>query len=112
LAQDLGIDVVEQVLPREFLYFADEVFMTGTAAEVTPVRSVDRKPVGNGQPGPVTRALQRAFFGLFDCSTADRRGWLTPVDGTQQTRIEKSGQARPLTDSRDQGQTQKETEAA
>jgi branched-chain amino acid aminotransferase len=80
-AGDLGIEVVEQVLPREFLYFADEVFMTGTAAEVTPVRSVDRKPVGNGTPGAVTRALQKAFFGLFDGSTPDRRGWLTPVPG-------------------------------
>jgi branched-chain amino acid aminotransferase len=81
LAQDLGIDVIEQVLPREFLYFADEVFMTGTAAEITPVRSVDRKPVGTGQPGTITRALQKAFFGLFDGTTADSRGWLTPVPG-------------------------------
>ncbi len=79
LARDLGIDVVEQILPREFLYFADEVFMTGTAAEITPVRSVDRKPVGNGKPGAVTRALQKAFFGLFDGSTPDTRGWLTPI---------------------------------
>jgi len=79
LARDLGIEVVEQILPREFLYFADEVFMTGTAAEVTPVRSVDRKPVGSGKPGAVTRALQKAFFGLFDGTTADTRGWLTPV---------------------------------
>jgi branched-chain amino acid aminotransferase len=71
--------VIEQSLPREMLYFADEVFMTGTAAEITPVRSVDRKPVGNGQPGPVTKSLQQAFFGLFDGSTADRWGWLTPV---------------------------------
>jgi branched-chain amino acid aminotransferase len=84
LAQDLNIDVIEQVLPREFLYFADEVFMTGTAAEITPVRSVDRKPVGTGVPGPVTRALQKAFFGLFDGSTQDRRGWLTPI-GAQQS---------------------------
>jgi branched-chain amino acid aminotransferase len=71
--------VHEQALPREMLYFADEVFMTGTAAEITPVRSVDRKPVGSGKPGPVTKALQRAFFGLFDGSTQDRWGWLTPV---------------------------------
>jgi branched-chain amino acid aminotransferase len=85
LAQDLGIGVVEQVLPREFLYFADEVFMTGTAAEVTPVRSVDRKPVGNGKPGAVTRALQKAFFGLFDGSTADGRGWLTCIPGAAPT---------------------------
>ncbi len=79
LAGDLGIDVVEQILPRELLYFADEVFMTGTAAEVTPVRSVDRKPVGAGKPGEITRALQKAFFGLFDGGTPDTRGWLTPI---------------------------------
>ena len=79
LARDLGLEIVEQNLPREFLYFADEVFMTGTAAEVTPVRSVDRKPVGQGRPGAVTRALQKAFFGLFDGSTADARGWLSAV---------------------------------
>ena len=79
LASDLGIEIVEQNLPREFLYFADEVFMTGTAAEVTPVRSVDRKPVGTGAPGEITRALQKAFFGLFDGTTPDTRGWLTPI---------------------------------
>lgn len=79
LASELGYAVIEQSLPREMLYFADEVFMTGTAAEITPVRSVDRKPVGNGKPGPVTKALQRAFFGLFDGSTEDHWGWLTPI---------------------------------
>jgi branched-chain amino acid aminotransferase len=79
LAQELGYAVLEQPMPREMLYFADEVFMTGTAAEITPVRSVDRKPVGSGKPGPVTKSLQRAFFGLFDGSTEDHWGWLTPV---------------------------------
>jgi len=79
LAQELGYTVHEQPMPREMLYFADEVFMTGTAAEITPVRSVDRKPVGSGKPGPVTKALQRMFFGLFDGGTEDRWGWLTPV---------------------------------
>ncbi len=98
LAQDLGIDVVEQALPREFLYFADEVFMTGTAAEVTPVRSVDRKPVGKGQPGDVTRALQKAFFGLFDGSTADTRNWLTPVTaGGQSQPAQATSETRPST---------------
>jgi branched-chain amino acid aminotransferase len=81
LAEELGIKVEERDLPREALYTADEVFMTGTAAEITPVRSVDRKPVGSGRPGPVTRALQEAFFGLFDGSTEDRWGWLTVVPG-------------------------------
>jgi branched-chain amino acid aminotransferase len=81
LASELDIAVQERDLPREALYTSDEIFMTGTAAEITPVRSVDRKPVGAGKPGPVTRALQKAFFGLFDGSTTDRWGWLTPVSG-------------------------------
>ncbi|MBX3697063.1 MAG: branched-chain amino acid transaminase [Dokdonella sp.] len=79
LAGDLGLEVEERDMPREALYTSDEVFMTGTAAEITPVRSVDRKPVGSGKPGPITRALQKAFFGLFDGSTTDTRGWLEPV---------------------------------
>ena len=79
LAGEMGIVVEERDLPREALYTADEIFMTGTAAEITPVRSVDRKPVGAGRPGDVTRALQKAFFGLFDSTTADQWGWLTPV---------------------------------
>ena len=80
LANDLGLAVEERDLPREALYSADEVFMTGTAAEITPVRSVDRKKVGNGTPGPITRALRAAFFGLFDGRTQDRYGWLTLVN--------------------------------
>ena len=83
LAGDLGLVVEERDLPREALYTADEIFMTGTAAEITPVRSVDRKAIGGGQPGPITRALQQAFFGLFDGRTADTRGWLTHVHAAQ-----------------------------
>lgn len=79
LAQDLGYEIREQNLPREMIYLADEVFMTGTAAEITPIRSVDRKKVGSGEPGPVTRAIQQRFFGLFDGSTPDTRGWLELV---------------------------------
>ena len=79
LAADLGLLLEERDLPREALYSADEIFMTGTAAEITPVRSVDRKAVGAGKPGPITRALQDAFFGLFDGRTEDRRGWLEYV---------------------------------
>src|SRR5215469_15772574 len=79
LAADLGIAIEERDLPREALYSSDEIFLTGTAAEITPVRSVDRKPVGTGKPGPITRMLQQAFFGLFDGRTTDRWGWLTPV---------------------------------
>ena len=70
----------ERDLPREALYSADEVFMTGTAAEITPVRSVDRKAIGKGAPGPVTKALQQAFFGLFDGRTEDRWSWLSLVN--------------------------------
>ncbi|TAL71788.1 MAG: branched-chain amino acid transaminase [Rhodanobacter sp.] len=84
LAAELGIAVEERDLPREALYSADEVFMTGTAAEITPVRSVDRKQVGGGKPGEITRALQKAFFGLFDGSTTDKWGWLSRVEERQQ----------------------------
>lgn len=80
LAADLGIRVVEQSMPREMLYIADEIFLTGTAAEITPVRSVDRLEVGNGTRGPITKQLQDAFFGLFNGRTVDKWGWLEPVD--------------------------------
>jgi branched-chain amino acid aminotransferase len=79
LARAEGIDVVERDLPREYLYLADEVFMCGTAAEVTPIRSVDGKQVGVGKAGPVTRRLQELFFGLFDGRTHDKWGWLEQV---------------------------------
>lgn len=79
LARELGYTVKEEALPREALYLADEIFMTGTAAEVTPVRSVDKMQVGAGCRGPITEQLQKAFFGLFNGETADKWGWLTPV---------------------------------
>lgn len=79
LAQDMGVDVVQQSMPREMLYIADEVFLTGTAAEITPVRSVDRIDVGQGRPGPLTTALQEQFFALFNGATPDTRGWLHPM---------------------------------
>lgn len=79
LARDAGIEVLERELPREYLYLADEVFMCGTAAEITPIRSVDGKPVGDGRPGPVTRRIQELFFGLFEGRTPDKYGWLEPV---------------------------------
>jgi len=79
LARDLGIPVVEAGIPREMLYIADEVFFTGTAAEVTPIRSVDRITVGNGTVGPITKALQREFFAIVRGEKADRFNWLTPV---------------------------------
>jgi branched-chain amino acid aminotransferase len=79
LAQEAGIPVVEMNIPRELLYIADEIFFTGTAAEVTPVRSVDRIPVGSGERGPVTERLQKAFFDIVEGRVEDRFGWLTPV---------------------------------
>lgn len=79
LARDNGIAVVERDLPREYLYLCDELFMCGTAAEITPIRSVDGRQVGAGKAGTVTRRLQELFFGLFDGRTPDKYGWLEPV---------------------------------
>ncbi len=79
LAADMGITVLEQPIAREQMYGADELFMTGTAAEVTPVRQVDHMTIGNGGCGPVTRQIQDAFFGLFNGKTKDKWGWLEPV---------------------------------
>ena len=79
LAQDMGIPVREQELPRELLYVADEVFFAGTAVEITPIRSVDKIQIGGGARGPVTGALQRAFFDYINGVVPDRHGWLTPV---------------------------------
>jgi branched-chain amino acid aminotransferase len=80
LARHLGIPVVEQSLPRELIYIADEVFFTGTAAEVTPIRSVDRITVADGNPGPITKQLADEFFGIANGLRPDRFGWLTPVN--------------------------------
>jgi branched-chain amino acid aminotransferase len=79
LAQDAGLKVVERDMPREYLYLCDELFMCGTAAEITPIRSVDGKAVGAGKPGPVTRRMQELFFGLFKGTTPDKHGWLEAV---------------------------------
>jgi branched-chain amino acid aminotransferase len=79
LAEHLNIPVIETIIPRELLYIADEVFFTGTAAEITPIRSVDRIVIGEGHRGPVTEHLQREFFGIVNGTSEDRFGWLTPV---------------------------------
>jgi branched-chain amino acid aminotransferase len=79
LARNLGIPVVEQAMPRELLYIADEAFFTGTAAEVTPIRSVDRILVADGETGPITKQLADEFFGIANGLRPDRFGWLTPV---------------------------------
>mgnify|MGYP003344397283 CR=1 FL=1 len=79
LAEELGYRVKMQVIPRELLYIADELFFTGTAVEVTPVTSVDRIAIGDGSRGPITQAIQDAFFGIVTGKVADRHGWLAPV---------------------------------
>jgi branched-chain amino acid aminotransferase len=83
LARDLGYTVTEAAVPRETLYVADEVFFVGTAAEVTPIRSVDKVTIGSGRRGPVTEALQRAFFAVINGQAPDRHGWLTYVGATE-----------------------------
>ncbi|MCG3193447.1 MAG: Branched-chain-amino-acid aminotransferase [Thermoanaerobaculia bacterium] len=79
LARELGIRIEEKTIPREMLYAADELFFTGTAAEVTPIRSVDRIQVGCGSRGPITEKLQTAFFDIVSGKVPDRYSWLTPV---------------------------------
>ena len=79
LAELLDIPVTETIIPREMLYIADEVFFSGTAAEITPIRSVDRIVVGHGARGPITEKLQKAFFDVINGKVADRFGWLIPV---------------------------------
>jgi branched-chain amino acid aminotransferase len=80
IATDLGYRVVEQTIPREMLYIADELFFSGTAAELTPIRSVDRIEVGTGKPGPVTRRIQDVYMGIATGKMPDRYGWLTRVE--------------------------------
>jgi branched-chain amino acid aminotransferase len=79
LATDLGIPVREQLVPRGLLYTCDEMFFTGTAVEIAPIRSVDRIPVGEGRPGEITRRLMAEFQRIITGETPDRHGWLTPV---------------------------------
>jgi branched-chain amino acid aminotransferase len=79
IARDLGIPMVQQPIPREALYIADEVFFTGTAAEITPIRSVDKISVGKGVVGQITKAIQAEFYGIVRGEKKDRYNWLTPV---------------------------------
>src|SRR5215471_17603200 len=79
IARDLDIPIVEQSIPREMLYVADEVFFSGTAAEITPIRSVDKISVGKGVMGPVTKRIQQEFYGIIGGTKPDRFNWLTPV---------------------------------
>jgi branched-chain amino acid aminotransferase len=79
IAEDLGIAVRESPIPREMLYIADEVFFCGTAAELTPIRSIDRITIGEGKRGPVTRRIQERYLGIATGKLADEHGWRTPV---------------------------------
>ncbi len=79
LAAELQIPVIEALIPREMLYIADEVFFSGTAAEITPIRSVDKIAIGPGRRGPITEQLQKAFFGIVNGSREDSHGWMTPI---------------------------------
>ncbi len=81
LAGELRIPVHEEALPRESLYLADEAFFSGSAAEITPIRSVDGVAIGSGKRGPITAMLMEKFFGIVEGKVADRHGWLTPVVG-------------------------------
>ncbi len=79
ILRDLGYSIRYEPVAREMLYIADEMFFTGTAAEITPIRSVDRIPVGEGKPGPVTKAVQKEFFAITSGQKPDPYGWLTLV---------------------------------
>ena len=79
LAREFGIRIQQHMIPRETLYIADEVFFSGTAAEITPVTKIDNIVVGDGRRGPVTERIQAEFFAVIEGKTEDRHGWLTPV---------------------------------
>ncbi|MFU8806931.1 MAG: branched chain amino acid aminotransferase, partial [Bradymonadaceae bacterium] len=79
-AEERGYEVTEQRVTRDFLYVADEIFMTGTAAEVTPVRELDNRTISTGEPGPITRELQAAYFDLVRGSSMEHPEWLTYVE--------------------------------
>lgn len=79
LAKDLGILLVEDTIPREMLYIAEEVFFTGSAAEITPIRSIDKIAIGNGKRGPITKALQNEFFAFVNGEREDKYHWLTYI---------------------------------
>jgi branched-chain amino acid aminotransferase len=83
IAGELGFHVREQVMPREMLYLADEVFFVGTAVEVTPVKSVDRIKVGAGRPGPITQAIQQRFFDIVRGEAPDNHGWLQYLESSE-----------------------------
>jgi branched-chain amino acid aminotransferase len=83
LAKEMGLNVIEEPVPREALYIADEVFFTGSAAEVTPISKIDDIVIGNGRAGEITKQLQKAFFDIVEGRTEDRYGWLTMVPSSE-----------------------------
>ena len=89
IAKEFGYEIVETLIPREFLYIADEVFFTGTAAEVTPIRSIDKITIGTGRRGPITERIQKEFFAYINGEIPDRYGWLTPVYAERETEARK-----------------------
>jgi branched-chain amino acid aminotransferase len=79
LAREMNISVVEERFTRDAMYVAEEIFLTGTAAEITPVREMDDRKIGEGKPGPMTQTLQKAFFNIVQGEDASHMNWLTPV---------------------------------
>ena len=87
LATDMGLKVIEQNIPREALYLAEEVFFTGSAAEITPISSIDGIKVGSGSCGVITKRIQDAFFDVIRGKVADRYGWMTPIPKKSQVTV-------------------------
>jgi branched-chain amino acid aminotransferase len=79
IARELGLEVLEDTIPREMLYVADEVFFTGTAAEITPIKSIDKIPIGQGKRGPITARIQNKFYAYINGEEEDRHHWLTYI---------------------------------
>ncbi|HKY04330.1 MAG TPA: aminotransferase class IV, partial [Blastocatellia bacterium] len=95
ICEGMGIKVEEHSIPREMLYIADELFFTGTAAEITPIRSVDKVKVGVGRRGPLTEEIQKQFFDIITGESEDVFGWLTPVPTEDRKEPKTEGQAEP-----------------
>jgi branched-chain amino acid aminotransferase len=91
ITKDLGIPLVQEMLTREFLYISDEVFFTGSAAEVTPIRSIDKITIGQGKAGPITKKIQKYFFDIIEGRIEDRHGWLTKVPTKSEKKLNKVG---------------------
>jgi branched-chain amino acid aminotransferase len=94
IANDLGIPLIQEMLAREFLYIADEVFFTGSAAEVTPIRSIDKITIGEGKAGPITKKIQKHFFDIIEGRVEDKHGWLIRVPIESEQKLHKVGSAK------------------